>query len=87
MIVFSEGLRIVEAEEGKVVLDVRSGVYWHLNDSVIALLEALRDGRAFEDVVRETARAADVQETRVRGDYLAVLQELRQARLIKGELG
>ncbi|MDG5803787.1 PqqD family peptide modification chaperone [Streptomyces ossamyceticus] len=86
MIGFRQGVEIVETEEGRVVLDAHRGMYWHLNDSAISLLEALGRGRPFDDIVRETALAGDVEETRVRTDYLALLEELRREKLVEGRL-
>lgn len=86
MVQLKPGLEIVEVEDGKVVLDTNKGVYWHLNQTAIGLLEELTRGRAFDDLVTEIAGNTGVDETRVRSDHLALIKELRRAKLIEGAL-
>ena len=86
MIKLKQGLAIVQVEDGKVVLDTKRGVYWHLNVSAIDMLEELGRGRSFDDLVRQIAEDAGVDEGRVRSDHLALVTELRQAKIIDGEL-
>jgi hypothetical protein len=80
------GLAIVEVENGKVVLDPKRGVYWHLNQSAIAVIEELAQGRAFDDLVAQIARDTGTDEGRVRKDHLALVDELRRGKLIQGDL-
>ncbi len=84
MVQLRPDLQIVEVDEGKVVLDTRRGVYWHLNESAIAVLEQLDRGRSVDDLVHEITRATGADEARVRADHLALIEELRQAELIEG---
>ena len=84
MIKLKQGLAIVEVEDGKVVLDTRRGVYWHLNGSAIAMLEELERGRGFDDLMKQIATDAGVDEERVRSDHLALVKELRKAKIIDG---
>jgi hypothetical protein len=86
LIKLKQGLAIVQVEDGKVVLDTKRGVYWHLNVSAIDMLEELGRGRSFDDLVRQIAEDAGVDEGRVRSDHLALVTELRQAKIIDGEL-
>lgn len=86
MVQLREGLQIVEVDDGKVVLDTKRGTYWHLNGTAITMLEELGRGRAFDDLVSEIARDVGVDETQVRTDHLALLKELRRAKLIDGDL-
>ena len=81
-----EGLSIVEVDDGKVILDTRRGVYWHLNQSAIAVIEELGRGRAFDDLVRQIVRETGAQESLARADHLALIAELRKAKLIEGEV-
>ncbi|ACZ29132.1 hypothetical protein Xcel_0091 [Xylanimonas cellulosilytica DSM 15894] len=80
-----EGLEIVDVEDGRVLLDSRKGVYWHLNASAIGVLEALAQGRTVDDVVRDVVRQTGADEAVVRADHVELVRELRKARLITGE--
>ena len=51
MVQLRPDLRIVEVDHGKVVLDTRRGVYWHLNEAAITVLEQLSRGRTVDDLV------------------------------------
>jgi hypothetical protein len=86
MVRLRSGLEIVEVDDGRVVLDTNGGVYWHLNQTAITMVAELSQGRAFDDLVGEIARSAGVDESRVRTDHLALLDELRAAKLIEGGL-
>ncbi|SDI37868.1 Coenzyme PQQ synthesis protein D (PqqD) [Sinosporangium album] len=86
MVHLRQGLSIVEVDDGKVVLDTRRGVYWHLNRTAITVVEELGRGRAFDDLIREIVRETGADEDRVRSDHLALLDELRRAKLIEGKL-
>lgn len=86
MVRLREGLSIVEVDDGKVVLDTRRGVYWHLNQSAIAMIEELESGRPFDDLINQIVRETGAQESLARTDHLALLKELRKAKLIEGDL-
>jgi hypothetical protein len=86
MVQLRPGLSIVEVEDGKVVLDTRRGVYWHLNGSAMAVVEQLAAGRSFDDLIGQIVRETGADETRVRADHVALVDELRKAKLIKGDL-
>ncbi|MER7210026.1 PqqD family peptide modification chaperone [Streptosporangium sp. NPDC000239] len=81
-----QGLSIVEVEDGKVILDTRRGVYWHLNQTAITMVEELGRGRALDDLVGQIARETGADAERVRSDHLALFDELRRAKLIEGKL-
>lgn len=66
------------------MLDSVKGVYWHLNEPAIAVLEALGQGRTLEDVVQDVVRDTGADEARVRSDYRSLAKELRKARLVTG---
>lgn len=74
----------MEVEEGKFLLDVAKGVYWHLNEPAVVLVEGLGAGRPLDDIVTEVATAANVDAEHVRTDYTALLRELRKAKLVEG---
>jgi len=82
MVCLREGVEIVDVEEGRVLLDTRKGVYWHLNDAAVAFLEALAAGRGVDEHVRAVASATGVDEQRVRSDHQGLLREFRRARLV-----
>ena len=86
MVRLRSGLAIVEVEDGKILLDTKRGVYWHLNLTAIALLDELSRGRTFDDHISQMARDTGMDEARVRSDHLALVQELRQAKLVEGGL-
>lgn len=85
MLTLRSGVEIVDGEDGKFLLDVNKGIYWHLNSSAIELLESLRSGRSFDEFVTTTAQAAQVDEARVRTDFTALVRELRKAKLVEGQ--
>jgi hypothetical protein len=86
MVRLRPGLEIVEVDGGKVLLDTRLGVYWHLNVPAVNLLEGLGSGRTFDDLIGEISRNTGADESRVRSDHLALVDELRRAKLIEGAL-
>lgn len=86
MVELRPGVQLIDHEEGVFLLDVKKGVYWHLNESAFALLEALRQGRSFDAIVRDTSDATRIDEDQVRIDYHAVLDHLRRQKLIQGTL-
>lgn len=86
MVHLRQGLSIVEVEDGKVILDTRRGVYWHLNQTAITVVEELGRGRAFDDLISQIVLETGADEGRVRSDHLALVEELRRAKLIKGTL-
>lgn len=86
MVQFRPGLEIVEDGDGKVLLDTRSGVYWHLNVPAVVLLEGLENGRSFDDLVGEISQDTGADPGRVRSDHLALIDELREAKLITGSV-
>lgn len=78
------GVQIVEGTDGAFLLDTRKGIYWHLNEPAVQLLTALGEGRSFDEVVKDTAAAFDVDEVQVRSDYVGLVDELRRSRLVEG---
>ncbi|MFD8530527.1 PqqD family peptide modification chaperone [Streptosporangium canum] len=86
MVHLRQGLSIVEVEDGKVILDTRRGVYWHLNQTAITVVEELGRGRAFDDLISQIVLETGADEGRVRSDHLALVEKLRRAKLIKGTL-
>lgn len=80
------GLSIVQVDDGKVILNTKRGVYWHLNQAAIKLIEELGRGRTFNDLIHQIVRETGADEDRVRSDHLALIDELRRAKLIKGNL-
>ncbi|GGM47284.1 hypothetical protein GCM10011608_35030 [Micromonospora sonchi] len=82
MIRLKQGLSIVEVEDGKVLLDTRRGVYWHLNGTAITMLEELERGRDFDDLMKEIATTVGVDEQQIRNDHLALIEELREAKIV-----
>lgn len=85
MIQLRKGLSIVEVEDGRVLLDTRRGVYWHLNRQAVRMLEELGRGRTLDDLVGQIVRETGADEERVRADHLALIDELRRAKLIEGK--
>jgi hypothetical protein len=77
------GVKIVDESSGAFLLDTRKGVYWHLNQSGVRLVSALAEGRSVDDVVAEVAAEFSVDPEMVRADCMALLKELRKARLIE----
>ncbi|WDZ86611.1 PqqD family peptide modification chaperone [Micromonospora cathayae] len=86
MVQLKAGLAIVEVEDGRVLLDTRRGVYWHLNLPALTLIEELGRGRPFDDLIRGIAAETGTDEGTVRSDHLALVYELREAKLIEGDL-
>ncbi len=86
MVQLKTGLAIVDVEDGKVLLDTHRGVYWHLNQPALMLLDELDRGRSFDDLVRGIAAETGTEESLVRTDHLALVHELREANLIEGDL-
>ncbi|MEU8177009.1 PqqD family peptide modification chaperone [Microbispora hainanensis] len=85
MVRLSQGLSIVEVEGGKIILDTKRGVYWHLNETAMTVVEELDRGQALDDLISQVVRETGADEERVRSDYLSLVDELRRAKLIKGK--
>jgi hypothetical protein len=86
MVQLTTGLAIVDVDDGRVLLDTHRGVYWHLNEPALALIEELGRGRPFDELVRGIAEETGAEESLVRSDHLTLLRELREAKLIEGDL-
>lgn len=86
MVRLRSGIEVVASEDGQVVLDTKRGVYWHLNDAAIALMEDLREGRTLDEHVLDVSRQTGADSARIRPDYLQLVRELRRAKLIEGRV-
>ena len=71
----------VEGDE-LVLLDRRSGRYWQLNPTGSAVLRALLDGSALDDVAADLAREQGVPADRATADVTLLVQRLRDAELV-----
>lgn len=80
------GIEVVASDDGQVVLDTRRGVYWHLNDAAIALLQHLGEGKSLDEHVAGVAQRTGADQARVRADYLYLVDELRHEKLIEGDV-
>jgi len=69
-------------EYGSVLLDERSGDYFQLNDVGTAALRQLLDGHGPPAVAAILAEEYDVEPAQAEQDVIALLQELRTARLV-----
>lgn len=83
MIALRPEIKIVESGDSRVVLDTKRGVYWHLNESAIDLLEELARGVSLDDIVARVASGSGIAPEVVRADYLECIRELKRARLIE----
>jgi hypothetical protein len=71
-----------EVDGGVVLLDSRSGRYWHLNATAAAMLTDLLDGCSPEQAAARIVDGSDAAADQVQADLLALVAGLRQARLV-----
>ena len=70
-----------ETEDGGVILDQQTGIYWQLNPSGALTIDRLTKGRSEIDIASELASLYDVEADQVRKDVSNLVAELRLAKL------
>lgn len=73
---------VSDVDDGLVLLDERTGRYWHLNGTAGRMLQNLLDGHSPEETAARIAGADDGFRTRVTADVQALIDGLRRAKLI-----
>ncbi|WP_145007860.1 lasso peptide biosynthesis PqqD family chaperone [Kocuria marina] len=71
-------LHRVPTEYGEVVLNDKTGAYWHLNESASRIVSVLETGGSTEDAVRNLVDAYGIDEAVVRRDIQAVASNLKK---------
>lgn len=78
---------VAQAIQGEMVLlDTEAGSYFDLNPSGTLMLESLLAGASLDEAVARVQQRYAADAPRLRADLLALLEALRKARLIDGEL-
>jgi uncharacterized protein (UPF0261 family) len=73
---------VADTDYGQVLLDERSGRYWQLNPTGVAVVRALLDGADENAAVAVLTSAYEVDEARARQDVSALVAGLRTAGLV-----
>lgn len=71
-------LHRVSTEYGDVVLNEKTGAYWHLNESASRIVSVLESGGSTEDAVRDLVDAYNIDEVTARRDIEAVSDHLQK---------
>ncbi|MEV5326370.1 lasso peptide biosynthesis PqqD family chaperone [Nonomuraea sp. NPDC052634] len=71
-------LHRVSTEYGDVVLNERTGAYWHLNESASRVLAVLERGGSQDDAVADLVQTYGIDADRARADIEAISGELRR---------
>ena len=77
------GVVLTHSESGAFLLDSRRGVYWHLNQSALNLIEFIDQENPVELATAQMCKTTEVEPDVVRSDYLALVDELKRAKLIE----
>ncbi len=80
------GVEAVEVSNGMFLLDLGTGVYWHINESATTILRELCAGHSLDQIATATAAATSVDPGIVRLDCTTLLAELRRRKLVEGEI-
>jgi hypothetical protein len=73
---------VAVVETGVVIFDGRRGEYWQLNESAGLALRALLDGGSLDEAAERMSGAASVPPQRAVGDVRALVDSLREAKLV-----
>lgn len=73
-------------DEGGVILDSKSGKYWHLDQLGVRLVQLLEEGHHLEDYVRWVTSHMRVDAATARHDAKCLWQTLRESQLVEGVL-
>ena len=71
-----------DVDGGVVLLNSRSGRYWHLNATAATMLKELLNGCSPEQTATRITDGSDGAPEQVCADVLALVDSLRQARLV-----
>lgn len=86
MVKLKAAIAISKNDEDALLLDVRRGVYWHLNPVGVSVAEALESERSLDELVKRVTDEFDVDHEIARRDVSQLLKSLKKARLIEGKL-
>ncbi|WP_167203080.1 lasso peptide biosynthesis PqqD family chaperone [Actinomyces respiraculi] len=86
MLKFSDSTIVRESDDGALMLDTRRGTYWHLNETGLRLVRAVRAGKSVDDVASEIAREHGVERTVVRNDLDSLIADMKRAKLLSGRV-
>jgi hypothetical protein len=79
----SRDVIVTDIENGAVILDGRHGRYWQLNESGATVLHTLLAGTAPAAVAAQLTCDTPVPDEQALRDVLALIEALRQARLVE----
>ncbi|WOF21918.1 lasso peptide biosynthesis PqqD family chaperone [Microbacterium betulae] len=71
-------LHRVSTEYGDVILNERTGAYWHLNESASRVVAVLDSGGSVEDAVRDLVDVYEIDEVRARQDIEVISASLQK---------
>ncbi|GGV00664.1 hypothetical protein GCM10010260_41540 [Streptomyces filipinensis] len=74
---------LAETDDGAVLLHERTGGYWQLNTTGLAVLRSLTSGATIEQAARALASEHALPVARAHDDVVAVLASLRSADLLR----
>ncbi|MFF7353678.1 MULTISPECIES: lasso peptide biosynthesis PqqD family chaperone [Streptomyces] len=74
---------LAETDDGAVLLHERTGRYWQLNTTGLAVLRSLTSGATAEQAALTLASEHAIAVTRAHDDVAAVLASLRSADLLR----
>ncbi|CQR59433.1 lasso peptide biosynthesis PqqD family chaperone [Streptomyces leeuwenhoekii] len=74
---------IAETEDGAVLLHQRTGRYWQLNTTGMAVIESLTSGETLAEITHRMAKRYGLPAEQVRQDVEAVVHQLHAAQIVE----
>lgn len=78
------GVVLTRNDSGAILLDTRKGTYWHLNETALALINALDDPDPVAEAVQTIVAKTGADPSVIRADIALFIKQLRRTRLIQG---
>ncbi len=78
------GVVLTRNDSGAILLDTRKGTYWHLNETALALIDALDDPDPVAEAVQTIVAKTGADPSVIRADIALFIKQLRRTRLIQG---
>jgi hypothetical protein len=79
----AEGTLSVPVEEEAIILSISAGKYFGVRGAMRHLLEELRDGLSFDDMVERTCARYGIERARAREDLQEILPRLIDAGIVE----
>lgn len=68
----------VKTEYGEVVLNEKTGAYWHLNDTAARVLSVIEDGGSLEDAAADLVHSYGIEFEQARSDVETIRSGLER---------